>query len=155
VVAEHPLLPAEDTAAPSGGGGSGAAAVHWAEGQPFAVVSCVLDPSATGVATSVADATAASTTASTATATSATTGAGTGTCSSGNHKSELAYVMFTSGSTGQPKAVLGSHRAMLHRFEWMAATFPIAADDVCCQTKSIAFVDFLWDTFGQVDRHLG
>ena len=36
----------------------------------------------------------------------------------------------------------------LHRFRWMLARFPIARTDVCCQTKPIAFVDFVWDCFG-------
>ena len=29
----------------------------------------------------------------------------------------------------------------------MANSFPMAATDVCCESKSIAFVDFVWDAF--------
>jgi non-ribosomal peptide synthetase component F len=44
--------------------------------------------------------------------------------------SEIAYVYYTSGSTGQPKGVLGSHRAMLNRFEWMYQTYPFHPGEV-------------------------
>src|SRR5262249_4845747 len=31
----------------------------------------------------------------------------------------LANVLYTSGSTGQPKGVMGTHRGIINRFEWM------------------------------------
>ena len=33
--------------------------------------------------------------------------------------SSLAYVLYTSGSSGTPKGVLGPHGAALNRFRWM------------------------------------
>jgi len=60
----------------------------------------------------------------------------------------LAYVIYTSGSTGRPKGVLGTHRAILNRFEWMWATYPFNAGDVCCQKTALSFVDSIWEIFG-------
>jgi len=60
----------------------------------------------------------------------------------------LAYVVYTSGSTGRPKGVLGTHRAAVNRFAWMWSEYPFAADEVCCQKTSLAFVDSVWEVFG-------
>ncbi|HEX7238619.1 MAG TPA: amino acid adenylation domain-containing protein, partial [Longimicrobiaceae bacterium] len=60
----------------------------------------------------------------------------------------LAYVVYTSGSTGTPKGVLGTHRGMVNRFAWMWSEYPFAADEVCCQKTSLAFVDSAWEIFG-------
>ncbi len=60
----------------------------------------------------------------------------------------LAYVLYTSGSTGRPKGVLGTHGAMLSRFEWMWETFPFAPDEVCCSKTALNFADSIWETLG-------
>ncbi|HEU0077710.1 MAG TPA: amino acid adenylation domain-containing protein, partial [Longimicrobiaceae bacterium] len=60
----------------------------------------------------------------------------------------LAYVVYTSGSTGTPKGVLGTHRGILNRSAWMWSEYPFAADEVCCQKTSLAFVDSVWEVFG-------
>jgi amino acid adenylation domain-containing protein/non-ribosomal peptide synthase protein (TIGR01720 family) len=41
---------------------------------------------------------------------------------------DLAYVVFTSGSTGEPKAVAGEHAPLCHFFSWYAAAFGLAED---------------------------
>jgi hypothetical protein len=60
----------------------------------------------------------------------------------------LAYIMYTSGSSGQPKGVLGTHRAAINRFHWMWTTYPFAAGEVCCQKTALSFVDSVWEIFG-------
>jgi len=57
--------------------------------------------------------------------------------------SELAYIVYTSGSTGQPKGVEGTHRSLINRLDWGLQTFPVAPDEVCCLKTSISFVDSL------------
>ncbi|MCP5049095.1 MAG: amino acid adenylation domain-containing protein, partial [bacterium] len=65
-----------------------------------------------------------------------------------------AYIIYTSGSTGIPKGVLGLHKGMVNRFNWMWTTYPFKANDVCCQKTSMNFVDCLWETFGPLLKGL-
>lgn len=57
------------------------------------------------------------------------------------------YVMYTSGTTGEPKGIIGLHAATMNRFEWMWSRFPFAAGDVCCQKTALGFVDSVWEVF--------
>jgi amino acid adenylation domain-containing protein len=59
-----------------------------------------------------------------------------------------AYVVYTSGSTGHPKGVVGLHRGMVNRLRWMEKAFPFEADDIACLKTSPAFVDFVAELFG-------
>jgi len=65
---------------------------------------------------------------------------------------DCAYVMFTSGSTGLPKAVVATHQATINRLQWMWERFPFAATDVCCQKTALSFVDSVWEMFGPLLR---
>jgi amino acid adenylation domain-containing protein len=61
---------------------------------------------------------------------------------------QLAYVLYTSGSTGQPKGAAVEHGQLLNRFAWMWQRYPFAPGEVGCQKTSINFVDSLWEIFG-------
>jgi amino acid adenylation domain-containing protein len=60
----------------------------------------------------------------------------------------IAYVMYTSGSTGMPKGVEGTQRGVLNRLGWMWEAYPFAAGEVCCQKTNVGFVDSVWEMFG-------
>ena len=60
----------------------------------------------------------------------------------------VGYIIYTSGSSGQPKGVLGTHRAAINRFHWMWTTYPFVAGEVCCQKTALSFVDSIWEIFG-------
>ncbi|MCY7293827.1 aminotransferase class V-fold PLP-dependent enzyme [Alteromonas sp. a30] len=57
--------------------------------------------------------------------------------------SELAYVVYTSGTTGQPKGVLGTHRSLANRLIWMQSQFPAKTGTRFGATTSVCFVDHI------------
>jgi amino acid adenylation domain-containing protein len=61
---------------------------------------------------------------------------------------DMAYLLYTSGSTGNPKGVVGIHSATLNALAWMWRTFPFADDEVCCQKTSISFGDSIQEWLG-------
>lgn len=61
---------------------------------------------------------------------------------------DLAYVLFTSGSTGVPKGVMGSTTALMNRIDWMHEAYPFARGEVACCKTSIGFVDSVWEMLG-------
>ncbi|MGJ8518142.1 amino acid adenylation domain-containing protein [Carnimonas bestiolae] len=63
---------------------------------------------------------------------------------------DAAYVLFTSGSTGEPKGVLVEHRAIVNRIQWMQAAYPIAAGDRVLQKTPIGFDVSVWELFWPV-----
>lgn len=64
------------------------------------------------------------------------------------HPSDLAYVIHTSGSTGEPKGVLSLHRGLCNRLMWMQDTFHLKEQDVVLQktpyTFDVSVWEFLW-----------
>ncbi|GAC02285.1 putative non-ribosomal peptide synthetase [Gordonia namibiensis NBRC 108229] len=58
-----------------------------------------------------------------------------------------AYVLFTSGSTGVPKAVSVTHEAIVNRLAWMQRQYPIDGRDVVLQKTPITFDVSVWELF--------
>ncbi|MEO8192199.1 MAG: non-ribosomal peptide synthetase, partial [Acidobacteriota bacterium] len=50
-----------------------------------------------------------------------------------------AYVFFTSGTSGSPKAVLGSHRGLAHFLKWEREAFGVGPGDRCAQLTGLSF----------------
>ena len=50
-----------------------------------------------------------------------------------------AYVLYTSGTTGEPKGVAYSHRSLAHVTRWHVETFGVAPGDRVSQIHSVAF----------------
>jgi amino acid adenylation domain-containing protein len=66
---------------------------------------------------------------------------------SGVRSENLAYVMYTSGSTGHPKGVMIPHCALSNHMHWMQATFPLTAADRVVQKTPISFDASVWEVF--------
>lgn len=58
-----------------------------------------------------------------------------------------AYVAFTSGSTGQPKGIIGAHRPLSHFLAWHCQTFEITQRDRCSMLSGLAHDPLLRDIF--------
>jgi amino acid adenylation domain-containing protein len=56
-----------------------------------------------------------------------------------------AYLMYTSGSTGQPNAVVVGHRALANRLTWMQTEYALSEDDVVLQKTPVGFDVSLWE----------
>nr|VFJ54365.1 MAG: amino acid adenylation domain-containing protein [Candidatus Kentron sp. FW] len=61
---------------------------------------------------------------------------------------QMAYVLYTSGSTGVPKGVLGTHRGIVNRIDWLGRIYPFAVGEVGCQKTSLSFLDSVAEIFG-------
>jgi non-ribosomal peptide synthetase component F len=61
--------------------------------------------------------------------------------------STLAYLLYTSGSTGQPKGVVQTHRNVLHQARRLTNAFHICADDRCSLLASLSTGQAIVDLF--------
>lgn len=59
-----------------------------------------------------------------------------------------AYICFTSGSTGVPGTVLGTHAATVNRLVWLHRQRPIRIHERCLVRTPVAFVDCIAEIFG-------
>lgn len=65
----------------------------------------------------------------------------------GEGNPDPAYVFFTSGTTGMPKAVLGSHRGLGHFLAWQRKEFRVGPGDRVAQLTGLSFDVVLRDMF--------
>jgi amino acid adenylation domain-containing protein len=65
---------------------------------------------------------------------------------------DLAYVVYTSGSTGQPKGVANTHRGLINRLAWLWQAQPYGSGDVAVHKTSPNFVDAVTELLGPLLR---
>ncbi|XP_031403762.1 putative acyl-activating enzyme 19 isoform X2 [Punica granatum] len=60
------------------------------------------------------------------------------------------YLMYTSGSTGNPKGVCGTEQGLLNRFMWMQEFYPFEVEEYVLFKTSISFIDHLQEILGAI-----
>ncbi len=64
----------------------------------------------------------------------------------------LAYLIYTSGSSGVPKGVGNSHAGLVNRLEWQWRSAPYGPDEVACAKTSPNFVDSITEMLAPLLR---
>jgi amino acid adenylation domain-containing protein len=64
-----------------------------------------------------------------------------------NASTDLAYVLYTSGSTGSPKGCMLAHRGVVNRLEWMWQHYKFCSEDVILQKTTYTFDVSVWELF--------
>jgi len=59
-----------------------------------------------------------------------------------------AWILFTSGSTGQPKGMVSAHAGAISRCQWMWQEYSFSPADIFAQRTSLNFIDSIWEIFG-------
>jgi fengycin family lipopeptide synthetase D len=60
---------------------------------------------------------------------------------------DLAYVLYTSGTTGQPKGVMIRHFSVVNRLVWMRDYLAVSTTDVILQKTPLTFDVSVWELF--------
>lgn len=66
----------------------------------------------------------------------------------GLHGSDAAYILFTSGTSGEPKGVIGTHRGLTARIGWAAQYYFGPEADRCAIKTDPTFIDSLTEILG-------
>lgn len=61
---------------------------------------------------------------------------------------DLAYIIYTSGSSGKPKGVMLEHHSVVNTIEWVNKTFHISNKDTALCVTSVCFDLSVYDIFG-------
>jgi|GEM_PF-1005086 len=60
---------------------------------------------------------------------------------------DLAYILYTSGTTGHPKGVMIEHHSVINRLHWMQKAYPLTDGDVILQKTPVTFDVSVWELF--------
>src|SRR5262249_51122833 len=64
-----------------------------------------------------------------------------------NREEDLAYILFTSGTTGQPKGVMLSHRAVMSVLRWSQKLWALSPSDRFANHSRLTFDVSMFDIF--------
>jgi surfactin family lipopeptide synthetase A len=62
-------------------------------------------------------------------------------------ENDISYVMYTSGSTGNPKGIMIPHKAISNHMMWMLEAFPLDRNDRVAQRAPFSFDASVWELF--------
>lgn len=63
------------------------------------------------------------------------------------NEADAAYTIYTSGTSGTPKGVVISHKAIVNRIDWMQNAYPIDYKDTLIQKTNFTFDVSVWELF--------